>query len=146
VDPRTGVRASRGRVFVIIARSSDLSGGAPEPRDIVPEPRDHVQAIEPITVPFFGLDVDGLTPDEPVVVDSGAAVLGYLYPELGQLPAGTYVIQGFFNTYETNRRADGSAVGALAERGRRRHLVLAGRRLLDTPDNISTKVSPWHMR
>jgi hypothetical protein len=110
LDPRTGVRASRGRVFVIIARSSDLSLDAPEPRDIVPEPRDYVQADEPITVPFFGLDVVGLTPGEPVVVDSGANVLGYPYPEVGQLPAGSYVIQGFFNTYETNRRAEGSVV------------------------------------
>ena len=103
LDPRTGVRADRGRVFVIIARSSDLSADAPEPRD-------NVQDNEPITVPFFGLDVVGLVPGEPVVVDSRAAVRGYPYPGLGQLPAGTYVVQGFFNTYETNRRADGSVV------------------------------------
>jgi hypothetical protein len=109
-DPRTGVRASRGRVFVIIARSSDLSHGAPEPRHSMSQPRDYVQAGEPITVPFFGLDVAGLTPGDPVVLDSAAAVLGYPYRELGQLPAGSYVIQGFFNTYETNRRADGSVV------------------------------------
>ena len=110
LDARTGVRARRGRVFVIIARSGDLAHGVPEPRDTMPEPRDNVQAAEPITVPFFGLDVVGLTPGEPVVVDSGAAVLGYPYRELGQLPAGSYVVQGFLNTYETNRRADGSVV------------------------------------
>jgi Putative esterase len=110
LDPRTGVRASRGRVFVIIARPGDLSHGAPEPRENTSEPRDNVQATEPITVPFFGRDVAGLTPGEPVVVGPGAAVLGYPYRELGQLPAGSYVVQGFLNTYETNRRADGSVV------------------------------------
>ena len=103
VDPRTGLRGGSGRIFVLVARANDLSANAPEPRD-------NIQANEPITVPFFGYDVADLTPGRPVVLGSDPDVVGYPYPRIDQLPAGTYVVQGFFNTYETNHRADHSVV------------------------------------
>jgi len=64
-----GTYSGAGRAFVIIARASDLSPDAPEPRD-------NVQDNEPITVPFFGQDVAHAVPGRAVLLRSGAAVVG----------------------------------------------------------------------
>ncbi|QUQ63952.1 alpha/beta hydrolase-fold protein [Kutzneria sp. CA-103260] len=99
----TGLKPTAGRAFVIIARQSDLSPNAPEPRD-------NLQGSEPISVPFFGMDVAMMRPDTPMVLRSGDSVVGAPLAALTDIPPGDYVVQGFFNTYETNRRSDGSVV------------------------------------
>ena len=99
----TGLTPTAGRVFVIIARPADLSSDAPEPRD-------NLQDSEPISVPFFGMDVAVMRPGTPMVLRSGDAVVGAPLSAFTDIPPGDYVVQGFFNTYETNHRADGSVV------------------------------------
>jgi putative esterase len=106
VAPSTGLAATPGRAFVIIARQSDLSGDAPEPRD-------NLQGGEPISVPLFGMDVAQMRPGRPMVLRSapaGGEVVGYPLASFADIPPGEYVVQGFFNTYETDHRSDGSVV------------------------------------
>ncbi|HEY4019696.1 MAG TPA: alpha/beta hydrolase-fold protein [Pseudonocardiaceae bacterium] len=99
----TRVTPTAGRAFVIIARQSDLSPDAPEPRD-------NLQGNEPISIPLFGMDVTQMRPATPIVLRSGASVVGAPLAAFEDIPPGDYVVQGFFNTYETNHRSDGSVV------------------------------------
>ncbi|MFK0104050.1 alpha/beta hydrolase-fold protein [Streptomyces sp. NPDC091217] len=106
VAAATGLAATPGRAFVIIARQSDLSGDAPEPRD-------NLQDVQPISVPLFGMDVALMRPGKPMVLRSASAggeVVGYPVESFADIPPGKYVVQGFFNTYETDHRSDGSVV------------------------------------
>src|SRR4051812_36114265 len=81
-----GTYTGAGRAFVIIARASDLSPDAPEPRD-------NLQDNEPITVPFFGQDVAYAVPGRVIRLRSGAAVVGYPFARFEDVPAGDYVVQ-----------------------------------------------------
>jgi hypothetical protein len=104
VAPSTKLTATAGRAFVIIARASDLSDDAPEPRD-------NLQGGEPISIPLFGMDVPLMQPGTPMVLRSvakpaGGEVVGYPLASFADIPAGDYVVQGFFNTYETDHRSD----------------------------------------
>ena len=103
VSAGTGLAAGPGRAFVIIARASDLSSRAPEPRD-------NLQDNEPITVPFFGLDVARMRPGKTIVIGDQPGVVGYPLSAVADVPPGQYVVQAFFNTYETDHRSDGSVV------------------------------------
>lgn len=108
VAPATGLTATPGRAFVIIARTSDLSDDAPEPRD-------NLQGGEPISIPLFGMDVALMQPGKPMVLRSAGnpadgEVAGYPLASFADIPPGDYVVQGFFNTYETDHRSDGSVV------------------------------------
>jgi hypothetical protein len=98
-----GLNPTAGRAFVIIARQSDLSDDAPEPRD-------NLQGNEPISVPFFGMDVAMMRPNAPILLRDGDSVVGAPLSGFADIPPGDYVVQGFFNTYETNHRSDGSVV------------------------------------
>jgi hypothetical protein len=98
-----GTYSGAGRAFVILARASDLSPDAPEPRD-------NLQDFEPLTVPFFGQDVAHAVPGRAIPLRSGAAVVGYPLARFEDIPAGDYVVQAFFCTYETDHRSDGSVV------------------------------------
>lgn len=99
----TGLAAGPGRAYVILARASDLTKDAPEPRD-------HLQDDEPISVPLFGLDVERMTPGTKIVFGPGADVAAYPLTSSADVEEGEYVVQGFFCTYETNHRSDGSVV------------------------------------
>ncbi|MGW3608215.1 alpha/beta hydrolase-fold protein [Micromonospora sp. NPDC005161] len=103
VAPKTDLAAGPGRAFVIIARPSDLSAARPEPRDNVRDTNS--------SVPLFGMDVAYLKPGRPVVLSSSHdEVVGYPLATFADVPSGEYVVQGFFNTYETDHRSDGSVI------------------------------------
>src|SRR5947208_11767878 len=51
------------------------------------------------TRPIFGVDVDGLTPGQDVVVDE--RTFGWPVRSLKEIPAGEYWVQSLFNRYET---------------------------------------------
>ncbi len=57
---------------------------------------------------LFGLDVDGLMPDEPVVFD--AAVFGWPLASLAELPAGEYQVQALLHRYGSFTLASGHTV------------------------------------
>ncbi|HLG05384.1 MAG TPA: hypothetical protein VI383_04470 [Gemmatimonadales bacterium] len=91
-----------GRLLLLI--SADSSG---EPRFRV---SDNVG-----TAQVFGLDVDGMRPGEPRVVD--AAAFGYPIRSLTSFPKGRYRVQALLNRYETFRRSDGHTVKLPPDRG-----------------------------
>ena len=82
-----------GRMFIIMSRNS--------------EPEVRFQAGR-TGVPFFGVDVENLSPGEPAVIDVGT--LGSPLESLSELPAGDYYIQAVFNKYTEFRRSDGHTV------------------------------------
>src|ERR1700758_4746659 len=63
----------------------------------------------------FGVNVDGLQPGTPAVVDSSA--WGYPVRSLRDVPAGEYYVQAVLHIYETFHRADGKTVKLPMDRG-----------------------------
>ncbi len=82
--------AITGRVYVMIARS-----GEREPRLQIGRQGE----------PFFGRDIERLSPGTAAIIDH--TDLGWPVEYLSELPAGDYYVQGFVNIYSEFRRADG---------------------------------------
>jgi S-formylglutathione hydrolase FrmB len=55
--------------------------------------------------PFFGVDVEGLKPGQPAVVDD--RTLGFPLDSIRDIPAGEYNVQAVLNVYTTFHRSDG---------------------------------------
>jgi len=60
--------------------------------------------------PLFGVDVEGLAPDRPAVID--ASTRGWPVESLEGIPAGDYWVQAVLNVYTTFTRADGHTIKA----------------------------------
>ncbi|MGE0100840.1 MAG: alpha/beta hydrolase-fold protein [Blastocatellales bacterium] len=84
-----------GRVFVMISKSDRV------------EPRLQAGSYGG-SIPFYGLDVNGMKPGENAVIDS--SVLGYPLESLNQLPAGDYYVQALLNVYTQVHRKDGHVI------------------------------------
>jgi hypothetical protein len=69
----------------------------------------------PDTQLVFGVDVEGLEPGEPAVIDR--SIFGYPLRSLAEIPPGEYWVQGLLNRYETFHRADGHTVKLPPDRG-----------------------------
>jgi hypothetical protein len=110
-----------GRVILLL--SKDAAEDAPEPRFQV------AAGVEAIQV--FGVDVEGLGPGEPALVD--AAVFGYPVDSLAGLPVGRYRVQAVLNRYETFHRADGHVVKLPMDRGEGQHWNRAPGNLYSQP-------------
>jgi hypothetical protein len=67
------------------------------------------------TRPIFGIDVDGLQPGAPVVIDE--SVGGWPARSLKDIPAGDYYVQAMINRYETFHRGDGKTVKMPMDQG-----------------------------
>ena len=79
-----------------------------------PEPR--LQMTENyLSAQGFGVDVDGLAPGKPIVVDE--ATFGYPIRSLKDLQAGDYFVQAVFNVYEEFRLASGKIVWLPPDKG-----------------------------
>jgi hypothetical protein len=63
-----------------------------------------------VSVPFFGVDVEGLAPGATAVLDRRAA--GYPLRSMDQLPAGDYFVQAIVSVYTRFARADGHTIWA----------------------------------
>src|SRR5271154_4328237 len=57
---------------------------------------------------IFGINVDGLQPEQPAVVDDNAS--GYPVKKLSDLKPGDYYVQAVLHPYETFHRADGKTI------------------------------------
>lgn len=86
-----------GRVFVFASRDS------------TPEPRFQAGGYS-ASVPFFGVDVHGLSAGEAAVIDVGT--LGFPLTSLEDLPAGDYWVQALVNVYTRFHRSDGHTIWA----------------------------------
>jgi Putative esterase len=71
------------------------------------------------TRPIFGVDVDGLKPGQPVVVDD--TVVGWPARSLKDIKAGDYFVQALINRYETFHRADGHTIKMPMDQGEGQH-------------------------
>ncbi|HEY5063143.1 MAG TPA: hypothetical protein VII52_16505 [Gemmatimonadaceae bacterium] len=81
-----------GRLVLAIAKAA-----RPEPRLL----------LSPRGPALFAIDIDGLTPGAPAVIDGQS--LGYPR-QLGELPPGDYFAQAIVNVYELVHRADGTSI------------------------------------
>ena len=83
-----------------------------------PEPR--MQLTENyLSAQGFGVDVDGLAPGKPIVVD--AATFGYPRRSLKDLDAGDYFVQAVFNVYELFHVATGKSLWLPPDKGEGQH-------------------------
>jgi hypothetical protein len=100
-----------GRVLLLL--STNPEG---EPRLQMQEPRRQLSGDRntPQRFQFFGVDVDGLTPDTPAVLDAGA--IGFPRESLSQVPAGEYTVQAVLNVYDTFKRKDGHTIKGAMDR------------------------------
>jgi len=92
------------------------------------------------TRPIFGVDVDGLKPGEPVIVD--AAVVGWPLRSLTDLPPGEYWVQALLNKYETFHRGDGHTIKMPMDQGEGQHWDVKPGNLFSRP--VKMRLDPAH--
>src|SRR5262249_60511524 len=85
----------------------------------------------------FGVDVDGLQPDEAMVVDGKA--WGYPIRSLSNVPPGEYYVQALLQRYETFHRADGKTVKLPMDQGEGRHWNIAPGNLYSKPVKMTLR-------
>jgi hypothetical protein len=84
---------------------------------------------------IFGMDVDAMRPDQPVIVDDSS--FGYPVRYLHDVPPGEYYLQLVLHRYETFHRSDGHTVKLPMDRGEGQHWNLAPGNLYSTPRKIT---------
>ena len=97
------------------------------------EPRMQITATANTQI-VFGLDVDAMRPDQPVIVDNSA--FGYPVRNLRDVASGEYYVQALLHRYETFHRADGHTVKLPMDRGEGQQWNLAPGNLYSTPRKI----------
>ncbi len=102
--------------------------------DVSAEPRFQI-SDGPKTQLVFGIDVDGLKPQQVAVFDK--SVFGYPVKSIAEVPAGEYWVQALLNRYETFRRGDGHTVKLPMDKGRGTAVEQeAGQPLQRAPENL----------
>jgi len=97
------------------------------------EPRFQI-GDDPDTQQIFGIDVDGLKPGEPAVVDG--STFGYPLKTVADVKPGEYVVQGLLHRYETFHRSDGHTVKLPMDRGEGQHWNQAPGNLYSRPQKM----------
>ena len=95
-----------GHLVLVFAKKD-----SPEPRMQMSETYESAQA--------FGVDVDGVAPGQPIVVD--AKTFGYPRKSLADLEAGDYFVQGVFNVYEQFHLETGKTLWLPPDKGEGQH-------------------------
>jgi hypothetical protein len=98
------------------------------------EPRMQVNA-SPNTQMIFGVDVDGLHPNQETLVDERA--FGYPVRNLSELKPGRYTVQAVLHRYETFHLAAGHTVKLPMDRGEGQHWNLAPGNLYSKPQEVT---------
>ena len=83
------------------------------------EPRFQIQEEFAESQQAFGVDVDGLAPGAPAVID--ATTFGYPSQSLARIPVGDYYVQGLINIYDTFHLANGHTVKLPPDQGEGQH-------------------------
>jgi hypothetical protein len=102
--------------------------------DPAAEPRMQIDD-SPRTQLVFGMDVDAMTPGQPVTLDASA--FGFPIRNLNDVPAGDYFVQAVLHRYETFHRADGRTLKLPMDRGEGQHWNLAPGNLYSTSRKVS---------
>lgn len=113
-----------GHIVLMISKNSEQ------------EPRFQITFDATSSQQAFGIDVNGLAPGTPAVVD--LATLGYPLENLSQLPAGDYWVQGMLNIYETFHLADGRVLKLPPDKGE-------GQQWSIKPGNLYSKPQKVHL-
>ena len=117
-----GEKPIDGRLLVLLSTSDK---GEPGSRS----------TTDPKTQQIFGINVDGLAPDQEAVIDEKA--LGYPVESLRQVPPGRYRVQAVLHKYETFHRADGHTVKLPMDRGEGQQWARAPGNLYSTPQDVT---------
>lgn len=88
------------------------------------------------TRPIFGVDVDGMTPGQDVIIDD--TVVGWPVRSLRDIPAGDYFVQAMLTRYETFHRADGHTVKLPMDQGE-------GQQWSRKPGNLFSAPAKMHL-
>ncbi len=112
-----------GRVFVMISKTDER------------EPRLQAGSWSR-SVPFFGIDVENLSPGEATIIDEG--VLGYPPKSLLEIPEGDYFVQGLINVYTQFKRSDGHVIWAHMDQWE-------GQQFNSSPGNLYSKTQKVHL-
>jgi len=100
------------------------------------EPRFQIEEDFADSQQAFGLDVDGLAPGAPAVVDS--STFGYPTPSLAHIPPGDYYVQGLLNIYDTFHLSSGQTVKLPPDKGEGQHWQTK-------PGNLYSKPVKMHL-
>ncbi len=90
-----------------ISKPVDAKSNPEEPRNLLSEDYTSAQG--------FGVDVENLTPNQPIIVDT--KTIGYPRRSLADLDAGDYSIQAVFNVYEEFHLATGKTLWLPPDKG-----------------------------
>ena len=102
-----------------------------------PEPEPRFQRLRSLDTPqILGIDIEGLAPGEPAVIDASA--LGFPYDSLAEIPAGDYYVQAVLNVYTTFARADGHTIKAHMDQWE-------GQQWNRSPGNLYSQVQQVHV-
>jgi len=115
--------AITGRVFVVVSTKDK-----PEPRLQAGNWGD--------SGPFFGVDVNALTPEQSAVID--ASMPGSPVRSLREIPAGDYYVQALVNIYTEFHRADGHTVWLHMDQWEGQHFNRS-------PGNLYSEVQKVHL-
>ena len=116
-----------GRAYVVIGTEPDIA--AIRQRSLGHQPVSNAGGV-----PFFAVDVEGLEPGEPAVLD--ASTLGYPVESLAELPAGDYYLQALLAVYTEFRRADGHVIRAHRDEWEGQHFNWAPGTLLSDAQRV----------
>jgi hypothetical protein len=116
--PSLEPKALDGRVVLVLSRRN------------TPEPR-FAQMTGLNAQPMFGVDVNGLRPGQPAIID--ASTRGWPVESLRDLPPGDYYAQATLNVYTTVTRADGHTIKVHLDQGE-------GQDYRRSPGNLVTNV------
>jgi hypothetical protein len=115
-----------GRIFLLLSN---------DPSD---EPRNQINDT-PKSQMIFGIDVDGLQPEQAKLVDNSAD--GYPIKRLRDVPPGDYYVQAVLHRYETFHRADGYTVKLPMDRGEGQHWNIAPGNFYSKPQKVTLSKS-----
>ena len=118
----------------ITGRAYGVVGTEPEIAAIRQRSLGHQPVSNARGAPFFAVDVEGLEPGEPAVLD--ASTLGYPVESLAELPAGDYYVQALLAVYTEFRRADGHVIRAHRDEWEGQHFNRAPGTLLSDAQRV----------
>lgn len=118
-----------GRIYLIISKDKEV-------KERLQRGFGHQPVSNKTGEPFFGTDVDQLTPGETAVID--VHTLGYPVSSLRDLPPGDYYVQALLNVYTEFHRADGHVIWAHMDQWDGQHAGWA-------PGNLISEIKRAHL-
>ena len=116
-----------GRAYVVIGTEPDIA--AIRQRSLGHQPVSRARGV-----PFFAVDVEGLAPGQPAVIDDSTP--GYPVERLTELPAGDYYAQALLVPYTEFHRADGHVIWAHRDEWEGQHFNWAPGTLLSDAESV----------